>query len=156
MNMAHQPPSIYDADSPAVTTHLSIIQGVIGRMAGNSTSCKIQCVVLVTGIIVLVAQTKTSAYALLALIPTILFLYLDAHYLSLERAFRRSYSMFVRTLRSGSVTLPDLYEVRPSQLGSRPLLTSLKSASIWPFYGALAVTILLIWQFEYIKSILGF
>ena len=156
MNMAHQPQSVYGADSPAVTTHLSIMQGVIGRMAGNSTSCKIQCVVLVTGIIVLVAQTQTSAYALLALIPTILFLYLDAHYLSLERGFRRSYSAFVCTLRAGPVTLADLYEVRPSKSGSTPLLTGLKSASIWPFYGALAVTILLIWQFECIKAILGF
>ena len=154
--MAHQPQSMYGSDSPAVTTHLSIMQGVIGRMAGNSTSCKIQCVVLVMGIIVLVAQTKTSAYALLALIPTILFLYLDSHYLSLERAFRSSYGMSVSALHAGPVTLADLYEVRPNKSGSAPLLTSLKSPSIWPFYGASAVTILLIWQFERIKATLGF
>ena len=151
--MAHQPQAPYDADSSAVTTHLSIMQGVIGRMAGNSTSCKIQCVVLVTGIIVLVAQSNTPAYALLALIPTFLFLCLDAHYLALERAFRRSYDKFVRALRSGSVTTADLYEVRPVGSSTRSALASLKSASIWPFYGSLASTILLIWQFSSVKTI---
>ena len=81
----------YDANSEAVRTHLTILQDVIRRMAGNSASCKNWCIVLVAAILVLVARTDTIDYALLALLPTLLFLFLDAYYLALEQVFRNSY-----------------------------------------------------------------
>ena len=68
--MASQPE--YDANSEAVRTHLTILQDVIRRMAGNSASCKNWCIVLVAAILVLVARTGAPAYALLALIPAVL------------------------------------------------------------------------------------
>ena len=154
--MAHQPEASYGADSPAVTTHLSIIQGVIGRMAGNSTSCKIQCVVLVTGVIILVAQTKTSDYALLGLLPTLLFLILDVYHLALERAFRRSYDTFVDKLRGGKVSLTDLYVVRPGAPVPAQMAVSLRSTSVWPFYLMLTVAVLLVWKFACVRELLGF
>lgn len=36
-----------DIDSPAVQTHITSIQGIISRMAGNSAVCKNLCVTLV-------------------------------------------------------------------------------------------------------------
>ena len=142
--MASQPE--YDANSEAVRTHLTILQDVIRRMAGNSASCKNWCIVLVAAILVLVARTATPDYALLALLPTLLFLFLDAYYLALEQVFRNSYNAFVRKLHSdGAVALSDLYVVRPAGPVNKQMLVSLRSTSVWPFYLALVVAILLVW-----------
>ena len=123
----------YNANSEAVRTHLTILQDVIRRMAGNSASCKNWCVVLVAAILVLVARTGAPAYALLALIPTALFLFLDAYYLALEQVFRNSYNAFVRKLHSDEgIALPDLYVVRPVGAVNKQMWVSLRSTSVWP------------------------
>lgn len=145
--MATQPE--YDANSEAVRTHLTILQDVIRRMAGNSASCKNWCVVLVAAILVLVARTGAPAFALLALIPAVLFLFLDAYYLALEQAFRRSYNSFVDKLHAGAVTLADLYVVKPGCPVGRQMLVSVRSTAVWPFYVALVVAILLVWLLGY-------
>ena len=44
-------------ESSAVQSHLTIMQGVINRMAENSRSCKVWCVTLVAATLVLVART---------------------------------------------------------------------------------------------------
>ena len=147
----------YDANSAAVQAHLSIVQGVINRMAANSASCKNWCVVLVAAILVLVARADTTAYAPLALLPTLLFLFLDAYYLALEQVFRNSYNAFVRKLHSdGTVELSDLYVVRPVGTVNKQMLVSLRSTSVWPFYLVLVIAILLVWQLNGVKSLLGF
>ena len=140
----------YDANSEAVRTHLTILQDVIRRMAGNSASCKNWCVVLVAAILVLVARSATPGFALLALLPTLLFLFLDAYYLALEQVFRNSYNAFVRKLHSdGAVGLSGLYVVRPAGPVNKQMLVSLRSTSVWPFYLALTVAILLVWLLGY-------
>ena len=155
--MPEQRESPFGPDSASVPAHLTILQGIIGRMAGNSTSCKIQCVVLVAGIIVLVAQTNTPGYALLAFVPTCLFFCLDVYYLSLDIRFRKSYNDFVCKLHKDEIVLKDLYVVRPDSTPMRRGLPSrLRSTAVWPFYGALALMILLVWQFNCIKTLLGF
>ena len=145
--MASQPE--YNANSEAVRTHLTILQDVIQRMAGNSASCKNWCILLVAAILVLVARTGAPAYALLALIPTALFLFLDAYYLALEQAFRRSYDSFVDKLHVGAVSLADLYVVKPGRPIGRQMLVSLRSTSVWLFYLALVMAILLVWLLGY-------
>ena len=57
-------------ESPAVHAHLTILQGVIQRMAENSRSCKVWCVTLVAATLVLVARTGEPQHALIALVPT--------------------------------------------------------------------------------------
>ena len=132
-------------DSPAVQKHLEIAQDVITRMAENSRSCKLWCVTLVSAVLVLVARTEKPEYALIALIPGVLFLILDTYYLALERAFRESYNAFVRKLNDDSPTAADLYRVVPSGSVPRYFAASLKSFSIWPFYPTLVVMILIVW-----------
>ncbi len=140
----------YGANSEAVRTHLTILQDVIQRMAGNSASCKNWCIVLVAAILVLVARSGAPAYALLALIPAAFFLFLDAYYLALEQVFRNSYNAFVHKLHSvGAVELSDLYVVRPVGPVNKQMLVSLRSMSVWPFYLALVVAILLVWLLGY-------
>jgi len=149
-----QPPE-FGANSEAVRAHLSILQDVIRRMAGNSASCKNWCVVLVAAMLVLVARTDTPAYALLALLPTLLLGALDAYYLALEQAFRRSYDDFVCKLHRGEVVLTDLYKVRPGLPVGRQLWISIRSASVLPFYGALTLTIAVVWKIDVIGALFG-
>lgn len=152
--MATQPE--YNANSEAVRTHLTILQDVIRRMAGNSASCKNWCTVLVAAILVLVARTDTIDYALLALLPTLLFLFLDAYYLALEQVFRNSYNAFVRKLHGDGIALSDLYVVHPVGSVNKQMLVSLRSTAVWPFYLMLVIAVALVWKFGCVKAILGF
>ena len=134
-----------NADSPAVQAHLTILQGVIQRMAENSRSCKVWCVTLVSAILVLVARTGEPRHALLALAPALLFFLLDAYYLALERAFRKSYEAFVAKLRDGDLAAADLYAVKPIDMGVRLVGACMRSFSVWLFYAVLIATIAFAW-----------
>lgn len=130
-----------DSNSPAVQSHLSITQSVIQRMASNSASCKAWCITLVSAILVIVADKGKPNYALLALIPTLLFLVLDAYYLALERGFRDSYNSFIEKLHKGKVHGEDVYYITLKGPLLRKLAGALLSFSIWPFYLTLIVMI---------------
>ena len=122
------------------------MQGVINRMAENSRSCKVWCVTLVAATLVLVARTGEPQHALIALVPTLLFLFLDSYYLALERAFIGSQNAFVAKVHRGELESADLYRVVPAGMGWRLVgWCLLGSVSIWPFYLLVAVTILLTW-----------
>ena len=133
-------------NAPSVRTHLTIMQGVINRMAENSRSCKVWCVTFVAAILVLVARTGEPQHALMALVPTLLFLFSDPYYPALERAFVRSQNAFVGKLHEGNLQLADLYRIVPTGMGWRLVgRCLLGSVSIWPFYLLVAATIFLTW-----------
>ena len=138
-------PQRLDALSPAVHAHLTIMQGVITRMADNSRHCKVWCVTLVAATLVLVARTGEPQHALIALIPTLLFLVLDAYYLALEKAFRNSYDEFVKKLHQGELAPVDIYKVKRIGMGWKLTGRCLRSVSIWLFYPLVAATIVLAW-----------
>lgn len=127
--------------SPSVQTHLGILQSVIQRMAANSTSCKTWCISIVSAILVIVADKGKPNFAFIALIPTLLFLALDAYYLALEKALRASYNDFVKKLHSGKARAEDLYAVAPKGNQSRHQIEALRSFSIWGFYATLVILI---------------
>ncbi len=132
-------------NSAAVRTHLEIMQGVVTRMAGNSHSCKVWCVTLVAAILVLVARTGQPQHALIAVVPTVLFLILDTYYLAMERAFIGSYNAFVKKLHGGSLGATDVFKVAPTGSTPKLFVNCLRSFSIWPFYPVMLCTILLAW-----------
>ena len=132
-------------DSPAVRTHVDMMQGVIQRMAENSRSCKVWCVTLVAAILVLVARTGEPLHALLAVVPTLLFLVLDTYYLALERAFIGAYNDFVRKLHGGSLAATDVYKIAPAGSVPKLFFDCLRSFAIWPFYPVILATIVLAW-----------
>ncbi len=133
-------------ESSAVQKHLEINQNVIMRMGENSRSCKVWCVTLVAAILVLVARTGKADHALIALAPTVLFYFLDAYYLALERGFRQSYGTFVRRLHEGEVVASDLFAVIPAgSIWRGTLWAMFWSFSVLPFYLVVGVTIALAW-----------
>jgi len=132
-----------DINSQAVQSHLNITQSVIQRMATNSSSCKAWCITVVSAILVIVADKSKSQYALLAIIPNILFLVLDAYYLSLEKMFRNSYNDFIEKLHKNRIDSSDLFAVVPKGKLFKTFFKSILSFSIWPFYLTLFIMIIL-------------
>ena len=129
----------YDENSPAVQSHLNIIQSVIQRMAGNSSACKGWAIALTSAILVLVADKGNPKLAGLAIIPTLLFFGLDSYYLSLEQRFRRSYNGFIDKLHARGVTSSDLYAVVPAGPPWKSFFAAAGSPASWPFYLTLAL-----------------
>ena len=135
-----------NAESTAVQSHLTIMQDIIRRMAENSRSCKVWCVTLVAAILVLVARTEQPQHVLIALVPTLLFLFLDSYYLALKRAFIGAQNAFVSKLHEDRLEPTDLYKVVPADMGWRLVARCMfGSMSILPFYILVAVTIFLAW-----------
>ncbi len=133
-----------NTDSSSVQSYLTILQNIISRMASNSASCKTWCVTLVSAILVLIADKSKPDYALIAVIPILLFFFLDAYYLGLERGFRDSYNEFIKKLHANSAVVEDIFIVSPGG-GTLHILgltfKSLYSISVWPFYGVLLVMV---------------
>src|SRR3954469_24794074 len=69
------------ADNPATMAHVNLLQGIINRLANNSTSCKTWCLALVSALIGLAGASKSLGIASYALLPVLLFGCLDAMYL---------------------------------------------------------------------------
>ena len=136
----------FDTESSAVQAHFKVMQGVIERMAENSRSCKVWCVTLVAATLVLVARTGEPRHALIALVPTLLLLFLDSYYLALERAFIASQNAFVAKIHDDELTRTDIFNVAPIGMGWRLIgRCLLASASILPFYVMVVATILAAW-----------
>ena len=116
-------------------------------MATNSASCKGWSIAITSAILVLVADKSKPDYALIALIPILLFLALDTYYLALEKRFRNSYNSFIDKLHRGEIETSDLYAVMPTGSATSSFWASLLSFSIWPFYATLLVMVLLAWNY---------
>jgi hypothetical protein len=123
----------------SIEAHLASIRAVIDRMSSNCASTKAWCVTIVSAVLVLAADKDRVDFTLVAIVPCVLFLALDAFYLGLERGFRRSYDSFLQKWSNGLVRYTDLYWMKPE--GNRVFLSfkALLSFSIWPFYGTLAL-----------------
>lgn len=134
-------------DSLSVQSYLTILQSVISRMASNSAACKTWCITLVSAIVVIIADKGKPNYVWISVVPIVLFLLLDSYYLSLERQFRGVYNDFIRKLHSGTATVDDVFYVAPQTGVSATSLHILKasgSISVWPFYGLLALMMLVV------------
>jgi hypothetical protein len=134
-------------DSPSVQSHLTMLQGIVSRLAANSASCKTWCVTLVSAIAVVGAQSDKVQILFVAVLPLIIFAALDGYYLGLERRFRACYEQFVRKLHDGTARIDDVFVVAP-QLKVRGFFweafEACASFSIWAFYGGLAVLLYLL------------
>ncbi len=71
--------------------HLGFVQGAVNRMAGDSFLVKGWSVTLVTAIVALAAKGGGPCLILVAYPPTVVFWLLDAHFLRLERLYRKLY-----------------------------------------------------------------
>jgi len=134
----------YNENSQAIQSHLSLTQSVIQRMSSNSAACKAWCITLVSAVLVIVADKGIPQYAMLAFLPTALFLTLDTYYLALEGMFIKSYNTFIDKLHEGKIDAKDLYIIRPSGNSFYSFWSAIISFSIWPFYLTLIILIIIV------------
>lgn len=90
---------LFRLENPAVQGYLSMLQGIINRMAGNSASCKTWTVTLVTALLALQAKAEVHlSYPLLCFIPIVSLYLLDCCYLGLERITIKIQTEFLQNL----------------------------------------------------------
>jgi hypothetical protein len=82
--------------------HLEFIQSAIARMASNLFMLKGWAITLIAGLFALAAKDANAIYYIIAYIPALMFWWLDAYFLSLERRFRTLYES-VRTLDESQI-----------------------------------------------------
>lgn len=81
--------------------YLQMLQGTIERMAANSANCKTWMVTIVSAFMALQCSIKSlNGWISLGLLPIILFWYLDALYLKLERGFRNREREFINSINA--------------------------------------------------------
>jgi hypothetical protein len=119
--------------------HLKMIQDVVKRMAGNSFLLKGWTVTLVSAIFAIAVKEADKGLdrrlMLIAWGPVLVFGLLDAYYLWQEQLFRKLYDhvRLAKTTDFSMNTAEIPHDKRPR------FLRALRSVSIWPFYGALAL-----------------
>ena len=146
MPAEYQPPPL-DRDAPSVQSHLTMLQGIVSRLASNSAACKTWCVTLVSALAVVVAQSGPPKLLMIAALPIVIFCALDCYYLGLERRFRECYDGFVRKLHTGTARIEDAFVVAPKLALRGAFIEAIQAAlsfSVWPFYVGLAVLLLLL------------
>lgn len=132
---------LWPADSPAVTAHINLLQGIINRLANNSASCKTWCLTLVSALVSLAGATHAPGIVTFALVPVVIFGFMDTMYLAQERAYRELYAGIVESIRGGSYGLGSAYDARAPLTFSR-VCSALASWSIFPVYLGLILTYL--------------
>src|ERR1700744_3335243 len=103
-----------EPENAATLAHINLLQGIITRLAGNSAACKTWCLTLVTAILSLAGTMKNPALAEIALIPVIVFGFIDTMYLAQESAYRDLYASIVEKITFFEYTVGDVYDARPS------------------------------------------
>ena len=121
--------------------YLEFTQGVINRLASDSSRMKGWCVVLVAALLILLAQEGQIEFIAIALVPVIAFWGLDGYFLGQERLYRALYD-HVRTLEEAEIDFS--MNVSPYRTGRpRTWPSATFSRTLTVFYGALTVAIIL-------------
>ncbi len=133
-------------EKESVRHYISLLQENINRMASNCTNCKTWLITIVSALCALqLANDAIRGYLWIALIPTVLFLVLDAYYLGQEKRFRDIEASFVEKVKLGEDVLPELYTFRLSgEHFFGYFWKGLQSPSTWVMYATVAALIILI------------
>lgn len=114
--------------------HMDYVQSAIARMSAQSATQKNYCITLVTAIVGASFVTQTSGLIYIAMLATVIFGFVDAKYLQVERGFRDLYDEVRRVGAGKSVD----FRMTPH---SSSYLASIVSWSILPFYLSILIGI---------------
>jgi hypothetical protein len=137
---------------PNATDHqlkrLDHLQTIIQRLAGNSFLIKGWANTLVSAILGFsFKDSRSSAIAYLALLPTLLFWALDAYYLALEEGVRILYNSGAEALAAANYPAEPQVALAPAisarAVASCDWVRAARKPATWLIYAALIVSILL-------------
>ena len=76
--------------------HLEFIQNIINRMNTNSFQIKGWMITIVSALLALYASSNNTIFIFIAVVPTLVFWFLDSFFLQQERKFRRLYEDLIK------------------------------------------------------------
>jgi hypothetical protein len=85
--------------------HLEFIQDVITRMNSNSFQIKGWMVTIVSALLAIYASTTNKNFVLVAILPSMIFWFLDTFYLCQERKFRGLYNDTAGITKKNTIVL---------------------------------------------------
>lgn len=94
-----------------VAEHVKMMQGIINRLAGNSSACKKWCIAILTALLALANNKGVWDVNILkiSILPLLSFYFLDCFYLGLEREMKTKQSEFLWKVRRHEDIDDDLY-----------------------------------------------
>ena len=121
--------------------HLEFIQSTITRMNQNSFQIKGWMITLVSALLALYASSERVVYILIAIVPAVVFWFLDAYYLQQERRFRGVYNDVAGLSPDDSRINVREFEmpIQKYQCGKYCYFNVLFSRTIFPLYGIVIV-----------------
>ena len=121
--------------------HLEFIQSTITRMNQNSFQIKGWLITLVSALLALYASSERVVYILIAIVPAVVFWFLDAYYLQQERRFRGVYNDVAGLSPDDSRINVREFEmpIQKYQCGKYCYFNVLFSKTIFPLYGIVIV-----------------
>lgn len=133
-------------ESTVVQSHISMLQDIINRMAGNSANCKNWTVTLIAAMLVLLVDKNMQIpNAWICLIPIGLFYLLDCYYLGLERLCISSQKAFLERIHNDEDYVENLYKMEELKDKCNQIfntIKAMKSVSTTPFYLIVAIVVL--------------
>lgn len=122
--------------------HLTLIQGVITRMAGNLFYLRGWVITLIAGILVLLTQTGTGKFPVIFLsIIIIIFWGYDGYFLALERKYRDLYDK-VREKKESEIDFSMKLDKDILERKQNSMIFCIFSLTLLFFYSPLALAVL--------------
>jgi hypothetical protein len=119
----------------ANTDRLQMIQGIITRLAANSGTLKGFTVPVVTALLGVGIDKSSDRFVWLGVYPVVVFGFLDAFYLALEKRYRDLYKE--------AITDPDTeWGLVAGQAKFTEILAAVRSPSVWAFYGSALIVVI--------------
>ena len=125
--------------------HLEFIQSVITRMNQNSFQIKGWMITIVSALLALFASSCNVIYIFIAIVPVIIFWFLDAYYLQQERKFRGVYNDVAEVTDQTERKEIKNFEmpIHKYQCGKYYYINALFSKTILPLYGLILVGLII-------------
>jgi hypothetical protein len=124
--------------------HLEFIQDIVNRMGSNSFQMKGWMVTIVSALLAIYADKQNHVYALVGILPTAIFWFLDSYYLWQERKFRAVYSDILK--HPGKVP-PFTMPVHLYSAGKYSFWDVFTSMTILPLYLPVVMILLAVYLF---------
>jgi hypothetical protein len=128
--------------TPEKIKHLEFIQNIITRMNTNSFQLKGMTITIMAALLAVYASTSNIKFLLIISLPVILFWFLNAYYLQMERKFRGIYDD-VSGVTQQYVIKDFEMPLNKYTRGNYRYYKSLFSPTLKSFYGSILVIVLI-------------
>lgn len=126
------------------TKHLEFVQSVITRMNTNSFQLKGWMITIVSALLALCASSSNCNFIFVAIVPTLVFWFLDAYYLQQERKFRGLYEDIVNDMiKPFSMPINNYKYIKTNSESKKYCYcNAFFSPTIWPLYGIIVIALI--------------